>query len=191
MNLYEKRKSQGLCGLCGKERDGESQAICCSCKNKQNNVYKKRKSRGKCFACDQPSIKKGGSYCKKHYEMRMAKRDKRREQGLCYECGKNPSTNQGKRCVNCSLSGVAQRLNGVTLKQIIGKLESQNYKCPISGRSLTVGLNCHLDHIIPKSRGGNDSINNIRWVDKDVNQAKHGLLDDEFFSLIKEISNHI
>lgn len=68
------------------------------------------------------------------------------------------------------------------------KWKTQKGLCALSGIKLTRD-NAEIDHIIPISRGGQSVMDNLRWVMKDVNRAKQGLLDPEFFDLIKKIIN--
>ena len=58
--------------------------------------------------------------------------------------------------------------------------------CSLSGRKLT-RENCHIDHIHPASKGGTHTKENLRWVCKDANQAKHDLTDEDFWTLCLEV----
>jgi 5-methylcytosine-specific restriction endonuclease McrA len=52
--------------------------------------------------------------------------------------------------------------------------------CPYTGEPLTVHT-AGLDHIIPRSRGGSlIDPNNLQWVSKVYNSAKHTMTDEEF-----------
>lgn len=70
-------------------------------------------------------------------------------------------------------------------------LEKQNFKCPLSGYLLKLGDNASLDHILPRSRGGSNTITNLQWVDKEVNVMKWNHTPDEFLLWIKRLYNHI
>ncbi|MFM8758436.1 MAG: HNH endonuclease domain-containing protein, partial [Methylophilaceae bacterium] len=48
----------------------------------------------------------------------------------------------------------------------------------------------HLDHIVPKSRGGDDSLGNCQIACREANQAKGDLLVDEFLALCKKVIQH-
>lgn len=68
----------------------------------------------------------------------------------------------------------------------------QRGKCALTGRKLT--RNAQLDHVIPKSKGGGDEPQNLRWVCQEANLAKRELLDKEFIALcldvVKKVGNH-
>ncbi len=42
------------------------------------------------------------------------------------------------------------------------------------------GVNASLDHKIPTSRGGNNDLPNLQWVDMQINFVKNALTHDEF-----------
>lgn len=184
--LYQNRKNQGLCGLCGNPREDLTKSICSGCKEKQQSKYKKRRASGKCFICDQTPLEEGASYCKYHYDLRMDRRQKRREAGECYQCG-GEAIALGKRCRSCWFKNIARMLDGPTADELEAKFDRQKQTCPLSGRKLVLGENTHLDHIVARARGGTDEMNNLRWVDQQVNQAKGAMSDKEFLSLVKEI----
>lgn len=73
----------------------------------------------------------------------------------------------------------------VTEAELQGLWDSQHGVCPLTGRKLD--QTAHLDHIIPKKRGGNHEVSNLRWVCKEANRAKRDLLDDELFQLVADI----
>lgn len=61
--------------------------------------------------------------------------------------------------------------------------------CALTGIKLN-RKTAHLDHIIPRSRGGDECISNYRWVCKDFNKSKGQLYDYEFFDMIDKIRSH-
>ena len=48
-----------------------------------------------------------------------------------------------------------------------------------------------LDHVVPISRGGSLTIENLRWLCAEANQAKRAMLDDEFIRLCTEVTEFI
>jgi 5-methylcytosine-specific restriction endonuclease McrA len=61
--------------------------------------------------------------------------------------------------------------------------------CQLTGRpiNLSDGPSYHLDHIIPKNKGGDNSLDNCQIVCREANQAKGDLLPEEFIALCKEV----
>lgn len=61
--------------------------------------------------------------------------------------------------------------------------------CYLSGRKIDLldGKSYHLDHIIPKNRGGKNTLDNCNIACREANQAKGNLLYDEFILLCKEV----
>jgi 5-methylcytosine-specific restriction endonuclease McrA len=68
-------------------------------------------------------------------------------------------------------------------------LDTQGFRCALSGRPLTPS-NCSLDHIIPLSRGGAHTLDNVQIVRDEVNRAKGQMTDDELFGLCVDIGKH-
>jgi hypothetical protein len=77
----------------------------------------------------------------------------------------------------------------VTAKQIMSLIERQNFRCAMSGRTLTPE-SASLDHIVPLSRNGSHELSNLWVVDHQVNLAKGTLTVEEFMGLCQEIVNH-
>jgi 5-methylcytosine-specific restriction endonuclease McrA len=63
----------------------------------------------------------------------------------------------------------------------------QKLICPLSGRKLD-NSSISIDHILPVSKGGNSSLENLRFVHVDVNFAKRALLDNDFIKLCHDIA---
>lgn len=77
-----------------------------------------------------------------------------------------------------------------SLQDLIDKI-GDDPKCYITGRTidLTDGKSYHLDHIVPISKGGDNSIENCEIACKEANQAKHNMSYEEFVQLCKEVVN--
>lgn len=64
--------------------------------------------------------------------------------------------------------------------------------CSLTGRfiNLMEPRSYQLDHIIPRAKGGDNSLDNCQLTCREANQAKHELSLDEFISLCREVINH-
>lgn len=74
------------------------------------------------------------------------------------------------------------------VKDLLAKI-GDNPICYLTGRPINLldGQSYHLDHIIPKNKGGENSLDNCNIACRDANQAKGNLLPDEFILLCKEV----
>ncbi len=82
----------------------------------------------------------------------------------------------------------AMKLRGdgrATVVDIARAWRTQRGVCALTGRRLD--RTAQLDHILPKARGGDDSIGNLRWTCEAVNIAKRHMTDDEFTVLCGEV----
>lgn len=73
-------------------------------------------------------------------------------------------------------------------KDLLEKI-GENPICYLTGRPINLldGQSYHLDHIIPKNKGGENSLENCNIACRDANQAKGNLLYDEFILLCEEV----
>ena len=62
--------------------------------------------------------------------------------------------------------------------------------CAYTGRKLHYDKTTHIDHIIPRSKGGSNHPDNFQFICSEANQAKSNLTHDEFVMLIKQIMNY-
>lgn len=79
----------------------------------------------------------------------------------------------------------------ITLEQLIEKFGEQT-NCYLTGQPIDIyqPSTYEFDHIIPTSRGGDNSIDNLGIADKRVNQAKRDMTPDEFINLCKQVLTH-
>jgi 5-methylcytosine-specific restriction endonuclease McrA len=63
--------------------------------------------------------------------------------------------------------------------------KKQQGRCRLTGRRM--GRDAHLDHIVPKARGGDDSAANLRWLCPEANYAKRDLSDESFIALCEDV----
>ena len=64
--------------------------------------------------------------------------------------------------------------------------KKQRCKCALSGISL-INYNVSVDHVIPISRGGTNTISNIRLVDNRINKMRNVMTDTEFINLCLQV----
>lgn len=80
-SLYNRRKEQGLCPVCGKANKDKRYVTCNICRNKKNSRTKpktlkdERIKNGLCIWCDSP-VKDGYKICEIHYQMNCEKSKK-------------------------------------------------------------------------------------------------------------------
>ncbi len=75
-----------------------------------------------------------------------------------------------------------------TVDQFIEKF-GKITKCALSGKeiNLEIDRNWQIDHIIPKSKGGDNSLENCQILLQEVNQMKNDLDESNFILLCKKI----
>jgi hypothetical protein len=201
--IYEERKSLGLCVKCGQfpHKIGRvSCEICCVREAKTLNDRREERRRLQvCEDCGKDVFASG--LCKKHYDERQLlskkitnKRLARREAGLCESCGSLPLSNSNRTsftCETCYLKTTAKlHLGSAKTWRQLKELFVKQSVCPYTGIELVLGVNTSLDHIVPISEGG-DNLENLQWVyfEKygyfDVNRMKGAMSHEGYKAAIK------
>lgn len=74
------------------------------------------------------------------------------------------------------------------VEDVINKF-GENPKCYLTGQEIDVNKpsTYHFDHIIPVSRGGDNSLDNLGICTKNANLAKKDMTPDEFINLCKQV----
>lgn len=74
----------------------------------------------------------------------------------------------------------------VTGKRLVEMIERQQYRCALSGRKLTPKT-ASLDHIVPFSKGGEHTMENVQIVHVEVNNAKGTLTQEQFIAVCRDV----
>lgn len=75
----------------------------------------------------------------------------------------------------------------IRAKDLMGLVESQGYRCALTGRELEPETACP-DHKHPISRGGDAcDIDNIQIIYREVNQAKGRMMHEDFIQMCREV----
>lgn len=76
--------------------------------------------------------------------------------------------------------------SGVTALDLANLWKKQRGLCGLTNVRLD-RKNAHLDHIVPRAKGGGNELQNLRWVTRDVNHAKRDMLDNDFFEMCRQV----
>ena len=164
-------------------------------KDIRDDYMRRHRAQGLCLMCSNQA-RQGRSRCQTCEDRRTELDAKRRlkaiREGMCYECRKAEAMSWHKLCALCYCQSVsANRLNVNTKRSgqcLLDKFHGQGGRCAISGAEMILGKDCDLDHVIPTSRGGANTIENTQWVLSACNRMKDNLLEEnEFLPLIEKI----
>jgi CRISPR/Cas system Type II protein with McrA/HNH and RuvC-like nuclease domain len=90
-----------------------------------------------------------------------------------------------------------ERTKMVNIKKVIDKynITEENTKivCRYTGDILDWKRpeECQVDHIIPRSRGGENTLENLQIISKKANQAKGDMTHEEFIEFIKLVNSNL
>lgn len=79
-------------------------------------------------------------------------------------------------------------VSDITVEQVQEKIGS-NPKCYLTGRPIDINnsRSYNFDHIIPSSKGGKNTLDNLDICIKEANHAKNNLYLEEFFKLCEDV----
>jgi len=151
---------------------------------------KKLKIAGLCTQCGKNKDGNSIAYCLKCSRRKISsarcRRNKLIKLGLC-ACSKKLYA--GKQCFECYFKRCCCRATGnIQLwRQLYNKLVKQKFCCIYTNRKLIPTENMSIDHIIPTTKGGSSNIDNLQWIDEQINRMKNDFTHDEFIETMKFI----
>lgn len=165
--------------------------ICSTCPNKKEP---ERMLKSQCFKCVQRCV-----------EINRKTRLKRIKDKVCVRCGKDEVVNINsaikvgrvnieQMCYKCYLTKMSRQYLGTNKrwKELEDIFLKQKGKCVLTGLPLTIGKDAHLDHIIPcfskKHKDRLTTIDNLQWVNMDINFMKRALSVNKFIELCKLVA---
>ena len=75
----------------------------------------------------------------------------------------------------------------VKSSELMAMVEEQNFKCNLSGVDLSPAMSS-LDHKLPVSRGGDNTLENLQIIHPVVNYAKARLTNDQFVAMCHAVA---
>jgi len=187
--VRQKRIDSNHCSNCGSTCDVVGRKMCsiCHTTSRTNAAEHRNKRRDnlECVSCGAQTKRKLCDRCQaKKVKSEKQRRDRLRAEGKCVWCSSLIDTD-GSLCQYCCIKGAARAwLGGADQTDVLKDLlEAQGSLCPYTGRKLVPGKNASIDHKVPRSRGGEDKVENLQWVDGEVNRAKTSMPHDEFIAL--------
>jgi 5-methylcytosine-specific restriction endonuclease McrA len=185
----------GLC-KCGRELEDGFKS-CKACREKSrvnaqkassagNSMMHKWRNAGLCIECGKtPRTDK--KTCQACADDKRALYVKHRINGQCVEC-KLPAIYSGY-CEDhwfrmMSHNALKEGRFSGAIRQLWNK---QQGRCAYMGAPLIPGETASLDHIIPRSRGGSDTIENLEWVSLEVNLAKRNKTREEYLAQCRQV----
>lgn len=120
---------------------------------------------------------------KRAYEATPERKAKRH---AYYEATKASRKTKDRAYYAANRLAIIMRQYGRTLADGEALFAAQDGRCGLTGRPLNQRA-MHLDHIVPRKRGGSDELSNLRWVAAEANRMKRDLLEAELLALCREI----
>ena len=195
---FQKLKKLGICTSCAKNKVYKNKLKCKECLNKDkvhiSQVRLRRKQNNLCIVY---GIKIDGTstiHCEQHRIIAKNRskynRDKNHSLGLC-RCGQD--LYGGTKCFKCYFKDCCMRATGHNKLwlQLYDKLVKQKFRCIYTNRKLIPVQNMSVDHITPTTKGGLNNINNLQWIDTQINTMKNNRTHVEFIEEIESILRNV
>ena len=93
----------------------------------------------------------------------------------------------GKSSVKELKEGFVETRLSATPSELMRLIKKQDYRCALSGEKLTPNT-AELDHMMPRSLGGSDTIENLQWLDKEINRMKGQMSVEQFIAACRRVA---
>lgn len=147
------------------------------------------RSKRRLGVCRQCGSKSEANRCQECLQKTRNEYRSRVTNGQCVYC-KEPST-AGAFCFTHWLKNIGSpyklRKSNGGLLMIRSLWEEQKGLCKVTGEVLIPGHNASLDHIIPTSKGGLSTRDNLRWVLLEINRAKSNMTHQQFVEMCRKV----
>lgn len=77
-----------------------------------------------------------------------------------------------------------------TALELFSLVESQGYRCSLTGDPIKEPSTASLDHKQPRALGGTNQVENLQWVLKEINDMKGTLTQERFIELCCKVADH-
>lgn len=179
------------CVACRKPWKGTS-LRCEECKAIVRMKWAGRVGKGFCIRCGATI---DGSYksCPDCRAIMRKASDTRRnafmEAGKCVQCG-TPKTGPSILCDECLLKSQSRRWLGTMKRwtELLDLFNKQEGRCAYTGYPIIIGETASIDHVIPRTRGGTNDIENLHWTTWFINRVKSNMTHNEFVSMCHHVA---
>jgi 5-methylcytosine-specific restriction endonuclease McrA len=162
--------------------------MCAACKTAARQKWSGRAGIDYCTRCAGPrdSDRKSCGACRA--AMRVVSNARRSAfiaAGRCVQCGTPRDVANGFYCSTHIFKLAAYRWLDDVHRWADLKLlfEHQGGRCAYTGVPLILSDTASLDHKMPRSRGGLNTLENVQWVTWQVNRCKTDMTHDEFMQM--------
>lgn len=182
-NFRKNLSSKNICYVCKNTFDSPNHKE--KCRKEIREKHRKLSSEGICILCS--SEFSSSIHKNKCLLNNKERKQKLVENGKCRNHVNRETAFDTTFCEECWFRGCSRRATGSEVNWVSVKalLESQDYKCIYTGEPIIPGINASIDHLIPKSRGGPLTLENIQWTTIKTNLFKYNLTALELLSLAK------
>lgn len=77
---------------------------------------------------------------------------------------------------------------GITANALYDKYDEQQHRCKLSGRYIDENT-MSLDHVVPRARLGEETLENLQWVHEQINSAKGTMSQQDFIAMCCEVAD--